>query len=391
MADAALRASRLAGPGIATAIDAYFAAGAPAAAPPPRDVRLAHEVLRSCRALAAGLDQIRPGAARSALLDPCRPELDDVESSVAGMLRALRAPGSGSAGRPAHGPTDCPAHDPASHECLFCASRRATRALRACIASLAASAQTGDVDSATLRAVTAALAATTTEAEQARRDLTATGSLWDTDSSRRAVEEALAAASALAESLRQFAQTARQDRPAARPQLAHCPPVPSPLSAGSGPAHHRRWVSEDIEGGDSGIQHSRNCSDSYIPAGSPRKSALSLRKPDRPPAAAAAPSDHTERSKQVRFQAAAEPGVDQASLAELLQLLSRLEAAIAALAAAHRQRSGACAPAAKNLVAAFVQISRLSSASGLVRHYGRAALAHFKTTTQAVKLLLLIT
>ncbi|KAJ2683380.1 hypothetical protein H4R19_007006, partial [Coemansia spiralis] len=227
-------------------------------------------------------------------------------------------------------------------------------------------------------------------ADHARRDLATADSTWDAASSRHAVEEALAAASALAGSLRQFAQASRPTRPAPRPLLAHSPSVPSPLSAGSGssPAHHRRWVSEDMAGDDGGIQHARNCSDSHIPAGGAqaaagplRKSVLSLRKQGQPPLPAA---DH---AKQVRFQAAAEPGVDQACLAELLPLLARLEAAIGALAAAHREGSAACAPAAKSLVAVFVQISRLSSASGLVKHYGRAALAHFKTTTQAVKLL----
>ncbi|KAJ1731273.1 hypothetical protein LPJ61_002613 [Coemansia biformis] len=426
-APSALRAPR---PGIAASIDGYFAT-APPAAPLPRDVGLAHRVLRSCRALAAGLDRIHAGAAGHAVLDPCRPALDDVGQSVARVLQVLQAPGAGQGPCPSAGtgPGICPAHGLAGPECLVCASRRAARALRACVAALADSAQSDDADGGAVQGVSAALAAATVEADQARRELAAAGSIasaeaapragpWDTDSGRRAVQEALAAASALAESLRVFARASQQSRPAARPPLAHSPSVPSPLSASSSPARHRRWVSEEIEGdalvpasgprapaavapgagataaGSGGALHTRNCSDSHIQPGgaqaaaSLRKSALSLRRPPGPPDAA----DHAERAKQVRFQAAPAPdvpGADEASVAELLQLLARLEAAAAALAAAHRGGAGAgtCAPAAKDLVAAFVQISRLSSASGLVRHYGRAALTHFKATTQAVKLL----
>ncbi|KAJ2819719.1 hypothetical protein IWW50_005356 [Coemansia erecta] len=238
----------------------------------------------------------------------------------------------------------------------------------------------------------------------------------------RVAQDALATATALAEMLRGFTRAARQGWTAARSQLAHMPSVPSPLSSGGSAQHHRRWVSEELEGESvaanrkpgaspdanrhgAGTLHARNRSDSRIQSASPhgvplRKSALSLQRSSQPPGSPQPGADAAERAKQVRFQPSAlgEPAVDQARLGELVQLLAKFEAAIALLGAVVQDRgaggggpagrSDTYAQATKGLVAAFVQISRLSSTSGLVKHYDKAALAQFKTMTQGVKQLM---
>ncbi|KAJ1852184.1 hypothetical protein LPJ76_005626 [Coemansia sp. RSA 638] len=175
-------------------------------------------------------------------------------------------------------------------------------------------------------------------------------------------------------------------------------------------ALHRRWVSEEIEAettantnsttnlGVPGSFHARNCSDSRIqatgPHGAPllRKSALSLHRTSQ----GTLQADAAERAKQVRFQPSLpeDPQVDQARLNELAQLLAQFDAAIELLAVVvqDRQRTNRSdtdsTQTAKGLVTAFVQISRLSSTSGLVKHYDKATLAQFKTTTMAVKRLM---
>ncbi|KAJ2872385.1 hypothetical protein GGH93_004063 [Coemansia aciculifera] len=254
----------------------------------------------------------------------------------------------------------------------------------------------------------------------------------------RAIEDALQAAAALAELLRIFTRVSQQSWAATRSQLAHAPSVPSPLaSGGSSALRHRRWVSEEIDaefpaapglqisvdgrpfGADArrlseSSSHSRNRSDSRIHIGPharaggplPHKSALSLRRPSQQlgsPLLGGNP-EPPERSKQVRFLTAvpSDLPVDQAHLNELTQLLSLFEKAVAALQAAARKGAAAVdstqgaekgsisarSQAIRGLAAAFLQLSRLSSSTGLVRHYDKPTLAQFKATTQAVKLLM---
>ncbi|KAJ2563964.1 hypothetical protein GGH12_002248 [Coemansia sp. RSA 1822] len=226
--------------------------------------------------------------------------------------------------------------------------------------------------------------------------------------STRAAQDALTASTSLASMLRVFVKTTRQSWALTRTQLAHTPSVSSPLSTAS--ALHRRWVSEEIEAettantnsttnlGVPGSFHARNCSDSRIqatgPHGAPllRKSALSLHRTSQ----GTLQADAAERAKQVRFQPSLpeDPQVDQARLNELAQLLAQFDAAIELLAVVvqDRQRTNRSdtdsTQTAKGLVTAFVQISRLSSTSGLVKHYDKATLAQFKTTTMAVKRLM---
>ncbi|KAJ2782677.1 hypothetical protein GGI15_002836 [Coemansia interrupta] len=190
-----------------------------------------------------------------------------------------------------------------------------------------------------------------------------------------AVASALKSASALAEQLRIFTRVSQQSWAATRSQLAHTPPVPSPLAAGSTPLH-RRWASEDIEGevaeqtprllGEAPLPlHVRNRSDSRLQIGPVTPS----------------------RPKHVRFQTRSPaieptPAIDQAHLSDLAQAVSVFEKAIAALAAATGE------PQPQNiraLATAFVQLSRLASSTGMVRHFDRPTLALFKATTHAVK------
>ncbi|KAJ2414390.1 hypothetical protein H4218_005140 [Coemansia sp. IMI 209128] len=248
-----------------------------------------------------------------------------------------------------------------------------------------------------------------------------------------AIEDALQAAVALAELLRIFTRVSQQSWAATRSQLAHAPSVPSPLaSGGSSALRHRRWVSEEIDAelpAAPGLQisvdgrpfadlrrlpgsstHSRNRSDSRIHMGAnaraggplPQKSAMSLRRPSQQLSSPllGGSAEPLERSKQVRFLAAvpSDPQVDQAHLNELAQVLSLFEKAVAALQAAAKGGAvavdadkgcaGARSQAIRGLAAAFLQLSRLSSSTGLVRHYDKPTLAQFKATTQAVKVLM---
>ncbi|PIA16083.1 hypothetical protein COEREDRAFT_81526 [Coemansia reversa NRRL 1564] len=259
----------------------------------------------------------------------------------------------------------------------------------------------------------------------------------NTDDSQNTIQNALNEASKLAEMLHIFARISGQRWVSARLQLTHSPSIPSPLAAGSTSARHRRWVSQEIEGDTSaaassglegdinnrhfsagkdhlqGALHVRNRSDSRIQAAnlqsifSLRKSALSLRKTSQPQpqlplqsqpgVSISSMPDSSERSKQVRFQEmpSNDSSIDQVHLDELVQLLTRFETAITELDLAHRDHcSGdnngnrdAYVQAIRGLMAAFVQLSRLSSTSGLVKHYDKAALAQFKITTQAIRLL----
>ncbi|KAJ2487682.1 hypothetical protein IWW37_005138 [Coemansia sp. RSA 2050] len=249
----------------------------------------------------------------------------------------------------------------------------------------------------------------------------------------RAIEDALQAAVALAELLRIFARVSQQSWAATRSQLAHAPSIPSPLaSGGSSALRHRRWVSEEIDAElpvAPGLQisvdgrpfvdarrlpgpsaHSRNRSDSRIHMGAnarvggplPHKSAISLRRPSQQLSSPllGGGAEPLERSKQVRFLSAASSDlqVDQAHLNELTQLLSLFEKAVAALqavakgsvVAADADKGRACArsQAIRGLAATFLQLSRLSSSTGMVRHYDKPTLAQFKATTQAVKTLM---
>ncbi|KAJ2044891.1 translation initiation factor eIF3 subunit, partial [Coemansia sp. S16] len=155
--------------------------------------------------------------------------------------------------------------------------------------------------------------------------------------------------------------------------------------------------------------HSRNRSDSRIHIGPsaraggplPHKSALSLRRPSQQLGSPllGGNSEPSERSKQVRFLTAvpSDLSVDQAHLTELTQLLSLFEKAVAALQAiarrgavavdgsqdSERGSTTARSQAIRGLAAAFLQLSRLSSSTGLVRHYDKPTLAQFKATTQA--------
>ncbi|KAJ2615965.1 hypothetical protein H4S08_001000 [Coemansia sp. RSA 1365] len=263
----------------------------------------------------------------------------------------------------------------------------------------------------------------------------------NTVGSQNTVQKALTEASKLAEMLHIFARISGQRWVSARLQLTHSPSIPSPLAAGSTSARHRRWVSQELEGDTSttassglesdinsrhfstgkdhlqGALHVRNRSDSRIQAAnqqsifSLRKSALSLRKTSQPQPQLPLQSqpglsisnvyDSSERSKQVRFQElpSSDPSIGQVHLDELVQLLSRFEIAITELDLAHRNHcSGdndsnrdAYVQAIRGLMTAFVQLSRLSSTSGLVKHYDKAALAQFKISTQAIRLLMPLT
>ncbi|KAJ1664307.1 hypothetical protein EV178_004204 [Coemansia sp. RSA 1646] len=247
------------------------------------------------------------------------------------------------------------------------------------------------------------------------------------------IREAIVAASALAELLRIFTRVSQQSWVNTRSQLAHAPSVPSPLSSGGTTLRHRRWVSEEIESeavasvpglrisvdgrpmdvgtGNRAAEsaHMRNRSESRLrlndaphPAPALRKSALSLR--NRSPAlqqqgAPCSGNDAGERSKQVRFVSASSSGslVDQGHLNELTQLLLQFEKAVSVLQNALRDEETKDSPAGndddgasfareiRNLVTAFVQISKLSSTTGMVKHYDKPTLAQFKTATQAIK------
>ncbi|KAJ2597043.1 hypothetical protein GGH99_003993 [Coemansia sp. RSA 1285] len=258
-----------------------------------------------------------------------------------------------------------------------------------------------------------------------------------------AVREAIAAALALVELLRIFTRVSQQSWVNTRSQLAHAPSVPSPLSSGGTTLRHRRWVSEEIESepalSASGLQisvdgkpmdvdsavsssgespsHMRNRSDSRVrlgdaPNSAPalRKSALSLRgktsvQQQQQQSGGLVSGDAGDRSKQVRFVSAPplqEAQVDQGSLNELTQLLLQFEKAVSALQNvllnADTKSDGATdgshpaiasyAHEIRGVVTAFVRISKLSSSTGMVKHYDKPTLAQFKITTNAVKQLM---
>ncbi|KAI8320169.1 hypothetical protein GQ54DRAFT_298840 [Martensiomyces pterosporus] len=257
------------------------------------------------------------------------------------------------------------------------------------------------------------------------------------------VQQALLSATQLAGLLRIFTRVSQRSWVSNRSQLAHAPSVPSPLSSSTSSLQHRRWVSEDIESEaaeppglrisvdgkpfdpqpDRSIDpaHARNQSDSQLQIGgdaraspAPHKSAMSLRgstapKQAGPPSLSA--SEPGERSKQVRFLGTpqpSEPAIDRAQLQELVQKLAQFEKAISALEAASKERAnqlaradgsadaeaaspadeGAYVQAIKGLATAFIQLSKSSSATDMVKHYDKNTLAHFKAATQAVKLLM---
>ncbi|KAJ2399742.1 hypothetical protein GGI23_002469 [Coemansia sp. RSA 2559] len=330
------------------------------------------------------------------MLELCRSEWSAAESSVNSVLLALES----------H-----TALRPSESKQLAQKCRQVVGALYACVTSLATCA--GGLDSAdghSLKVATKALHENATDAQ-----------------TRDAVRDAIVAASALAELLRIFTRVSQQSWVNTRTQLAHAPSVPSPLSSGSTMLRHRRWVSEEIESEASsptpGLRisvdgrpmdadtssravesaHMRNRSESRLrfndaPHQGPalRKSALSLR--SRSPASQqpALPlssgnnSDAGERSKQVRFVSTSTSGtqVDQGHLNELAQFLLQFKKAVAALQCALRDDATAGSSYAseiRGLVTAFVQISKLSSTTGMVKHYDRPTLAQFKTTTQAIK------
>ncbi|KAJ2643320.1 hypothetical protein GGF44_001226 [Coemansia sp. RSA 1694] len=404
-----------------TELPANVAAAAPGAQPDGWEAMLARHILQSCHGLLGELASIKLNVQGDTARDACGAEWAATEARMAAMRQAPKQ---------------------ARRDSLAHASRQTVGALRSCVQSLAGSPALGAADGHSLRATAMALHAAAAELQQLHAGLRATqqadpapadpapaGSApADPEPSRAgsgsesdAVDGALQAAAALAELLRIFARVSQQSWAATRSQLAHAPSVPSPLASGSA-LRHRRWVSAEIDaelpaapglqisvdgrplgaGADAcGVPaaHSRNRSDSRLLLGGgplPRKSALSLRQPSQQlggsPAGAGA--DLPERSKQVRFLTAApsDPPVDQAHLAELAQLMSLFEKAIAALQAAamnvahdsHMLR----AQAIRGLAAAFLQLSRLSSSTGLVRHYDKLTLAQFKATTHAVKLLM---
>ncbi|KAJ1797537.1 hypothetical protein LPJ59_003074 [Coemansia sp. RSA 2399] len=244
---------------------------------------------------------------------------------------------------------------------------------------------------------------------------------------RDAVRDAIVVASALAELLRIFTRVSQQSWVNTRTQLAHAPSVSSPLSSGSTMLRHRRWVSEEIESeassptpglrisvdgrpmdadaGNRAVEsaHMRNRSESRLrlndaphPGPALRKSALSLRSRSPTSQQPALPlssgnnSDAGERSKQVRFVSTTSlgPQVDQGHLNELAQFLLQFEKSVSALQCALRDDATADSSYAseiRGLVTAFVQISKLSSNTGMVKHYDKPTLAQFKTTTQAIK------
>ncbi|KAJ1851872.1 hypothetical protein LPJ73_002942 [Coemansia sp. RSA 2703] len=256
---------------------------------------------------------------------------------------------------------------------LVHASRQTLGSLQTCVKCLTNSSVLQTADTETLKAVALALNAMATQIQKTPPMKPII--LKKPNESEEVVASALKTASALAEQLRIFTRVSQQSWAATRSQLAHTPPVPSPLAAGSTPLH-RRWASEDIECevaeqtprllGDTPLPlHVRNRSDSRLQIG--------LATPPRP--------------KHVRFQTrspAIEPTpiIDQAHLTDLALAVSVFEKAIAALS------SAAGEPQPQNiraLATAFVQLSRLASSTGMVHHFDRPTLALFKATTHAVK------
>ncbi|KAJ2454742.1 hypothetical protein EV183_001326 [Coemansia sp. RSA 2336] len=357
----------------------------------------AQQILQTFSTLASAVGSIHMPAHKPSFLDRCQDEWTKVEASIATLLHAIQ--GSGLA--------DDTANNRDSPECIRCFSRQAIKALREYIRLLAACVDQSDEE--TLQAVTEALYTVGLHVaqiyEQLCGDNSLTRSKHQQTTASKQTQEALAAASALAEMLRSFTRMARQSLSAVRSQMAHVPNVPSPLSSGSSLQQHRRWVSEEIDGETSTssdlksstdkptTMHLRNRSDSRIQPPSTQRSPLMRKSALLQHKSQPAINESGERAKQVRFHTSPHgeaAAVDQTRLNELIQLLAQLDTAIAALREHTAQSSSdgnrrACAQAIKGLATAFVQISRLSSTSGLVKHYDKATLAQFKTTTQAVK------
>ncbi|KAJ2864877.1 hypothetical protein GGI22_001625, partial [Coemansia erecta] len=394
---------------VAKRIESYLSTTDTADAPVPWEVSIARHILQSCQTLFTNLDSVKIGVQNTSMLELCRSEWSAAESSVNSVLLALES----------H-----TALRPSESKQLAQKCRQVVGALYACVTSLAACA--GGLDSAdghSLKVATKALHEVAVKIRQLQSEVRnapehTSSNMNATDAQTRdAVRDAIVAASALAELLRIFTRVSQQSWVNTRTQLAHAPSVPSPLSSGSTMLRHRRWVSEEIESEASsptpGLRisvdgrpmdadtssravesaHMRNRSESRLrfndaPHQGPalRKSALSLR--SRSPASQqpALPlssgnnSDAGERSKQVRFVSTSTSGtqVDQGHLNELAQFLLQFKKAVAALQCALRDDATAGSSYAseiRGLVTAFVQISKLSSTTGMVKHYDRPTLA----------------
>ncbi|KAJ1885910.1 hypothetical protein LPJ66_009892 [Kickxella alabastrina] len=329
----------------------------------PWDVSLAHNILRSCHTLFRELERIRLGVMDgSTAISVCGTEWTATEAHVDDMLAVLQS-----------------TQEKREARRLVRASRQTIGSMRVCVQTLAASTELQAASASAVRATVMALSAAAAQIHmnEAREEK---GEAQAQAQPNQSVADAVRAAGSLAEQLRIFTRVSQQSWVATRSQLAHAPSIPSPLASGSAP-QHRRWVSEDIEtetdstpdtfAGTPEPLHSRNRSDSRLQIGN-----------------AVLP-----RTKQVRFLARTPPGaepapaIDQAHLADFALALSAFEKAVAALAE-ERGAIGPHTPAVRALVMAFVQLSRLASSTGMVRHFDRPALALFKTTTQAVKLLM---
>ncbi|KAJ2569491.1 hypothetical protein IW140_003045 [Coemansia sp. RSA 1813] len=388
---------------VAKRIESYLSTTDTAKAPVPWEVSVARHILQSCQTLFTELDSVKIGIQNISILELCRSEWSAAESSVNSVLLDLES------------------HTilrPNESRQLAQKCRQVVGALYACVTSLATCAgglETADCHS--LKVATRALHKVAAEIRLLQNK----------------IQKAIVAASALAELLRIFTRVSQQSWVNTRSQLAHAPSVPSPLSSGGTTLRHRRWVSEEIESeavasvpglrisvdgrpmdvgtGNRAAEsaHMRNRSESRLrlndaphPAPALRKSALSLR--NRSPAlqqqgAPCSGNDAGERSKQVRFVSASSSGslVDQGHLNELTQLLLQFEKAVSVLQNALRDEETKDSPAGndddgasfareiRNLVTAFVQISKLSSTTGMVKHYDKPTLAQFKTATQAIK------
>ncbi|KAJ2599153.1 hypothetical protein GGF39_002354 [Coemansia sp. RSA 1721] len=341
----------------------------------PWDVGFAHAVLRSCHTLFSELEKVHEHAMdKAASATAYTAELSAIESHVDEMIDALKTTQSPSPSSPSSSSLSPEAAK--EKQRLVHASRQTIGSLRACVNSIADNPQLQTADAETVQAATMALSAIAEQLHK-RPALEQTSPEKPTHT-EQAISYALKAAGSLAEQLRIFTRVSQQSWAATRSQLSHAPQVPSPLAAGSMP-RHRRWASEDIESelaektphslaGISEPLHARNRSDSRLQIG-----------PGTPP-----------RPKQVRFftrspTIEAAPAIDQAHLADLAQALSVFEKAIAALSSAQNESGAHITHNIRGLATAFVQLSRLASSTGMVRHFDRSTLALFKTTTQAVK------
>ncbi|KAJ1812777.1 hypothetical protein LPJ56_003726, partial [Coemansia sp. RSA 2599] len=341
------------------------------------DVGFAHAVLRSCHTLFSELERIHTDAVgKTEAAAAYTAELSAIEAHVDDMIDALRTTQSSPLPSQSASASEPTSPKTAEHkQKLMHASRQTIGSLRACVNSIAGSPRLQTANAEAVQATAMALSAVA-EQLQKRPVLLDQALAEQPTQAEQAVSYALRAAASLAEQLRIFARVSQQSWAATRSQLSHAPQVPSPLASGSTP-RHRRWASEDIESEllaektqcsllNPEPLHARNRSDSRLQIG-----------PGTPP-----------KPKQVRFLTRsptidAAPAIDQAHLADLTQALSVFEKATAALSSsAHDAHS---AQSIRGLATAFVQLSRLASSTGMVRHFDRQTLALFKTTTQAVK------